>query len=68
MLDQGFSFHPGAVSLVGGIVDPEPDQNHPLTGLFNKHERDCGSKTKPKPSFKQDYSIITRGSVNRIIQ
>ena len=27
--DQGFSFQPFAVTLVGGIDTPEPDQNQP---------------------------------------
>ena len=27
--DQGLLFHPGAVTLVAGILAPDPDQNQP---------------------------------------
>ena len=31
--DQGLSPHPGAVTFVAGILEPDPDQNHPLICL-----------------------------------
>jgi hypothetical protein len=34
--DQGFSDQPGAVTLVGGIRSPEPDQNHPVNHAMHQ--------------------------------